>query len=77
MIRYRRSLGHKLCRLTLGDDNQYHLQGLLGNQSLRILGGVHAQARNLKRLTEAYHQKWIVRINLTQHGESYQVHTLE
>ena len=30
---------------------------------------------NLKELTEGHHQEWSLRLNLTQHGETYQVQT--
>ena len=28
-----------------------------------------------KKLTEGLHQEWSLRLNLTQHGKTYQVHT--
>ncbi len=45
------------------------------NQSLWVLGGVWSQGWNLKELTEGHHQAWSLRLNLTQHGETYQVQT--
>ncbi len=45
------------------------------NQSLWVLGGVWSQGWNLKELTEGHHQEWSLRLNLTQHGETYQVQT--
>ena len=45
------------------------------NQSLWVLGGVWSQGWNLKELTEGHHQEWSLRLNLTQHGETYQVKT--
>ena len=42
------------------------------NQSLWVLGGVWSQGWNLKELTEGHHQEWSLRLNLTQHGETYQ-----
>ncbi len=45
------------------------------NQSLWVLGGVWSQGWNLKELTEGHHQEWSLRLNLTRHGETYQVKT--
>ena len=42
------------------------------NQSLWVLGGVWSQGWNLKELTEGHHQEWSLRLNLTQHGKTYQ-----
>ena len=47
------------------------------NQSLWVLGGVWSQGWNLKELTEGHHQEWSLRLNLIQHGETYQDKTLE
>ena len=47
-------------------------QHLMRNQSLWVLGGVWSQGWNLKELTEGHHQEWSLRLNLTQHGETYQ-----
>ncbi len=33
------------------------------------------KTENLKELTEGHHQEWSLRLNLTQHGETYQVQT--
>ena len=38
-------------------------------------GGVWSQGWNLKELTEGHHQEWSLRLNLIQHGETYQVPT--
>jgi len=43
--------------------------------SLWVLGGVWSQGWNLKELTEGHHQEWSLRLNLTQHGKTYQVQT--
>ena len=74
MIRYRLSLNHKLCQLEIGGCFvlQRLLQNLMRNQSLWVLGGVWSQDWNLKELTEGHHQVWSLRLNLTQHGETYQ-----
>ncbi|CAL9167608.1 unnamed protein product [Musa hybrid cultivar] len=48
---------------------------LMRNQSLWVPGGVWSQGQNLKELTEGYHQEWSLWLNLTQHGETYQVQT--
>ncbi|WZY99692.1 hypothetical protein YC2023_072021 [Brassica napus] len=45
---------------------------LMRNQSFWVLGGVWSQGCNLKELTEGHHQEWSLRLNLTQHGETYQ-----
>ena len=50
-------------------------QYLVRNQSLWVLGGVWSQGWNLKELTEGHHQEWSLRLNLTQHGKTYQVQT--
>ena len=42
------------------------------NQSLWVLGGVWSQGWNLKELTEGHHQEWSLRLNLIQHGKTYQ-----
>ncbi len=44
-------------------------------KSLWVPGGVYSQGWNLKELTEEHHQAWSLRLNLTQHGETYQVQT--
>jgi hypothetical protein len=41
-------------------------------QSICSPGGVWSQGWNLKELTEGHHQEWNLRLNLTQHGETYQ-----
>ena len=51
------------------------LRHRMRNQSLWVLGGVWSQGWNLKELTEGHHQEWSLRLNLTQHGETYQVKT--
>ncbi|CAN6473150.1 unnamed protein product [Victoria cruziana] len=48
---------------------------LMRNQSFWVPGGVWSQGSNLKELTEGHHQEWSLRLNLTQHGETYQVQT--
>ena len=50
-------------------------QHLMRNQSLWVPGGVWSQGWNLKKLTEGHHQEWSLRLNLTQHGKTYQVQT--
>lgn len=76
MIRYRRSLNHKLCGPTIRgsymDDSPGSLWEII---SICIPGGVWSQGWNLKELTEGHHQEWNLRLNLTQHGETYQVRT--
>lgn len=56
------------------------LHGWLSGQFVRNhkylhSGGVWSQGWNLKELTEGHHQEWNLRLNLTQHGETYQVRT--
>ncbi len=34
-------------------------------------GKYETQDWNLKELTEEHHKEWILRLNLTQHGETY------
>ncbi len=70
MIRYRRSSSCKRCRL--GETNWLCLRR---NQSLRALGIVRCHHWNLKKLTEGHHKEWIVRLNLTQRGTTYQDRT--
>ncbi len=48
---------------------------LWGIISIWISGGVWSQGWNLKGLTEGHHQEWNLRLNLTQHGKTYQVRT--
>lgn len=43
----------------------------------KVLGGVRAQAWNLKELTERHYKKWSLRLNLTQRGKIYQAKTSE
>ena len=45
------------------------------NQSIWVPGGVWSQGWNLKELTEGHHQEWSLRLNLTQHGATYQART--
>ena len=75
MIRYRRSLYHKLCRLGMSESCLRPHLHLRRNQSVWVLGGVWSQGWNLKELTEGHHQAWNLRLNLTQHGKTYQVRT--
>ena len=53
------------------------LQHLMRNQSIWVPGGVWSQGWNLKELTEGHHQEWSLRLNLIQHGKTYQVRTWE
>ncbi|GJT96769.1 hypothetical protein Tco_1092287, partial [Tanacetum coccineum] len=46
--------------------------GTYGNQSFLGSGGIRSQGLKLKELTEGHHQEWSLRLNLTQHGETYQ-----
>ena len=77
MIRYRRSLNYKRCRLKIRkyymDDFTSILWEII---SIQTPGGVWSQGWNLKELTEGHHQEWNLRLNLTQHGETYRVRTL-
>eukprot|EP00924_Labyrinthula_sp_SR-Ha-C_P012756 maker-scaffold_151-snap-gene-0.4-mRNA-1 protein AED:0.47 eAED:0.73 QI:0/0/0/1/0/0/3/0/69 len=56
MLRYHRSLNHKLYRLRIGSIQRSALETL----------------REIKELTEGHHQEWSLRLNLTQHGKTYQ-----
>ena len=49
----------------------------LRNLKCLALGGVRKQVRNFKELTEGNHQKWSVRLNLTQRREPHQFQTME
>ena len=49
---------------------------ILRNLKFLALGGVRKQVRNFKELTEGHHQKWSVRLNLTQRRKSYQFQTM-
>jgi hypothetical protein len=49
---------------------------LPGNQSFSVPGEVWLQSWNLKELTEGHHQKWSLRLNLTQHGKTHPARTL-
>jgi hypothetical protein len=40
--------------------------------SVWVLGGVWSQDWNLKELTEGHHKLWNVRLNLSQHGKTFQ-----
>jgi hypothetical protein len=80
MIRYRRSLNHKLCRLGISGCYFFIMTPLAPYweiTSLWVPGGVWSQGWNLKELTEGHHQEWSLRLNLTQHGETHQVQTWE
>ena len=46
-------------------------------KSIWVPGGVWLQDWNLKELTERHHKAWSLRLNLTQHGETYQTKTSE
>ena len=50
-------------------------QHSVGNQSIRVPGGVWSQGWNLKKLTGIHLQARSMWLNLTQHGETYQVQT--
>ena len=74
MIRYHRSLNHKLCRLGIGGcfltpSAPYEKSKSLGS------GGSMVARLKLKGIDGNLHQKWNLRLNLTQHGETYQVKT--
>jgi len=45
------------------------------DSSFQPVGAVHLQGRNLKELTEGYHQAWILRLNSTQREKPYWVQT--
>jgi len=49
--------------------------GVSRNLSLRALGEVSSQGRNLKALTEGHHQEWSLRLNSTQREEPYRART--
>ena len=74
-IRYRRSPNHKLCQLRIGGRFLMTPLHSVGNQSSRVPGGVWSQGWNLKKLTGIHLQARSVWLNLTQHGETYQVQT--
>ena len=66
VIRYRSSSSSKRCR-------HVHWKQWTGrNLRVRALGIVCSQEWKLKKLTELHHKEWIVRLNLTQRGETYQ-----
>ncbi|KAK9080913.1 hypothetical protein Syun_031879 [Stephania yunnanensis] len=72
--RYRPSLNHKRCRLGISADVAFRTPPAPYEKSKFLgSGGVWSQGRNLKELTEGHHQEWSSRLNLTQHGETYQI----
>ena len=75
-IRYRPSSNHKLCQLAICFVFFMTKWEATGNLS-RVMGEVWLQSWNLKELTEGPHQEWSLRLNLTQHGKTYLVLTLE
>ncbi|KAL0707001.1 hypothetical protein Bca4012_073427 [Brassica carinata] len=75
------SLGDTLMALTGRDFDPIVLAfgiGVMINRDSRghsyfiVRGGVLSQGCNLKELTKGNHQEWSLRLNLTQHGETYQ-----
>ena len=75
MIRYRRSPNCKLWRPRFRKCPRWLSWDFERNQSSWPPGGVWSQGWNLKELTEAHHQEWNLRLNSTQHGESYRNRT--
>ena len=73
-IRYRSSLNCKLCRLGFCG-----LKGVYGDRerNRKFLGSGESMVARLKfkGIDGRAHQKWSLRLNLTQHGETYQVKT--
>lgn len=59
-------------RVSCFDDSSSTLWEII---SVWVPGGVWSQGWNLKELTEGHHQEWSLRLNLTQHGKTYQVQT--
>ena len=68
--RYPCNINHKLCQLEIEGRTFYDLSPLTRNQSIWIPGRVWLQGWNLEELTEGHHQKWSLRVNLTQGGKS-------
>ena len=74
MIRYRRSLNHKLCRLGIGGCYFYDPIGtLLRNHKSLGSGGSMVARLKLKGIDGKAHKEWNLRLNLTQHGKTHQV----
>jgi hypothetical protein len=72
MIRYHCSLNCKQYQFNIIFINL----NMVFNRNLNLIsGGVLSQGWNLKELTDGHHQEWNLRLNLTQHGKSYQVKT--
>lgn len=70
-IRYRCSPCRKLMPFLISVGKLSYAPAGSGNLQL-ALGGVWSQDWNLKVLTEEHHQEWSLRLNLNQHGESYE-----
>ncbi len=74
MIRYHRSLNHKLCRLRIG--GSFLTPSALYEKSKSLGSGGSMVARlKLKEIDGRAPQEWNLRLNLTQHGKTYQVQT--
>ena len=77
-IRYRRSLNHKLCQLGIGGRSFYvSFSTLWEIKAFGFRGEYGRKGWNLKELTGGHHQEWSLRLNLIQHGKTYQVRTWE
>jgi hypothetical protein len=75
-IRYRPSSNHKRCQLAIRLSCLFDSAGS-SEKSSKVPGEVWLQSWNLKELTEGHHQKWSLRLNLTQHGETHSARTLK
>jgi hypothetical protein len=74
MVRYHRSLNHKLCQLGIGGCFLTPSAPYEKSKSLGSGGSIVARLK-LKEMTEEHHQEWNLQLNLTQHGKTYQVQT--
>ena len=74
-IRYRRSLNYKLYHPAIG--LRFQSTPPAACEKLEILGsrGSMVARLKLKGIDGKAHQEWSLRLNLTQHGETYQVQT--
>ncbi len=76
MIRYHRSLNHKLCRQGIGGVSLRLHQHLMRNHKFLGSGGSMVARLKLKEIDGRAPPGVEPAANLTQHGKTYQVQTL-
>ncbi len=75
MIRYRRSLNYKRCRLRMSECCISTSFALYEKSKILGSGGSMVVRLKFKGIDGRAHQEWSLRLNLIQYGKTYQVQT--